>query len=294
MSNAEIYADDMDEGGFEAENAAKAWADVDAGLTPAEVLAKIEGVVVDFVEVLASGSVTELLLVSRSASNVQLFARGGPQQPQQQGDTQQLIAGLGDRTVRKSLLANQGAGAFSYVRTFLLLAEVHKLLRSGETTTQRDLYYKLLADTRLFNNDREFNAAIQDVVALLRVPRSSLGIVCAGRGSVSGRLLLRKGPLAPWHDCAACDGDDNAGFAISGDIAAMASMSFQCTEARYLIVVEKVSRTHLDAERGQALPAAYVRPVTMMAVEQMSLKSGSPSACCPASLGWLAGQRRRP
>lgn len=58
-----------------------------------------------------------------------------------------------------------------------------------------------LATSLLFNNDREVAAAIQDVVAMLRVPRNSLGICCAPRcvervvmaASVRGYFLLPGG-----------------------------------------------------------------------------------------------------
>ena len=48
---------------------------------------------------------------------------------------------------------------------------------------------------------RDVNEAIQDVIGLLRVPRSGLGICCSGRGAVAGRLLLQERPAAPWLDC---------------------------------------------------------------------------------------------
>ncbi len=63
---------------------------------------------------------------------------------------------------------------------FKVLEVVHSLLKSGKQATQRDLYYQLL-NPPLFNISAEVNSAIQDAVALLRVPRSSLGIVCASR-----------------------------------------------------------------------------------------------------------------
>jgi hypothetical protein len=42
----------------------------------------------------------------------------------------------------------------------------------------------------LFRSAAEANSAIQDVVALLQVPRSSLGICCSSRGAVAGLLPL--------------------------------------------------------------------------------------------------------
>ncbi len=44
--------------------------------------------------------------------------------------------------------------------------------------------------------------APQDVVALLRVPRSLLHITCASKGAVIGQLQLKESPLTPWLDLA--------------------------------------------------------------------------------------------
>jgi hypothetical protein len=41
----------------------------------------------------------------------------------------------------------------------------------------------------LFPSAKEVNVAIQDTVALLQVPRSSLGICCSSRGAVAGEQL---------------------------------------------------------------------------------------------------------
>lgn len=56
-----------------------------------------------------------------------------------------------------------------------VLQAVHELLQAGRSTSQRDLYYKLLKPP-MFRTPGNVDAAVQDVVALLRVPRSSLGV----------------------------------------------------------------------------------------------------------------------
>jgi hypothetical protein len=43
-------------------------------------------------------------------------------------------------------------------------------------------------DHPAFSTPGEVNAALQDAVALLRVPRSSLGITCASKGAVVGKV----------------------------------------------------------------------------------------------------------
>jgi DNA topoisomerase VI subunit A len=83
-----------------------------------------------------------------------------------------------------------------------VLQASHELVRTGRTSTQRDLYYRLkAAQSGLFKHPRDVGTAIQDVIALLRVPRASLGITCAARGAVAGALRIRDHDAAPWQDC---------------------------------------------------------------------------------------------
>jgi meiotic recombination protein SPO11 len=78
----------------------------------------------------------------------------------------------------------------------------------------------------------EVNTAIQDCVALLQVPRACLGITCASRGSVAGRLQLKEDNA--WSDLAA----SARGHAIPGDMAWVASAVLR-SDAAYILVVEK-------------------------------------------------------
>jgi len=60
-----------------------------------------------------------------------------------------------------------------------------------------------LAAPNLWRADagRDINEAVMDAVALLRVPRSALGICASSRGAVTGCLLLRESAGSPWLDC---------------------------------------------------------------------------------------------
>lgn len=78
----------------------------------------------------------------------------------------------------------------------------------------------------------EVNTAIQDCVALLQVPRACLGITCASRGSVAGRLQLKEDNA--WSDLAA----SARGHAIPGDMAWVAGAVLR-SDAAYILVVEK-------------------------------------------------------
>jgi meiotic recombination protein SPO11 len=78
----------------------------------------------------------------------------------------------------------------------------------------------------------EVNAAIQDCVALLSVPRVCLGVTCASRGAVAGRLHLKEDNA--WRDL----GATQRGHAIPGDMAWVANAALR-SDAAYILVVEK-------------------------------------------------------
>ena len=103
-----------------------------------------------------------------------------------------------------------------------------------------------------------------DAVALLRVPRSALGICASSRGAVTGCLLLRESAASAWLDCSrlgvegrslravrqsAAGRVDTSGLTtrvsaltgkqVPGDTAVIANFQYQTT-ARAIIVIEKV------------------------------------------------------
>ncbi|THG10983.1 hypothetical protein TEA_024346 [Camellia sinensis var. sinensis] len=101
--------------------------------------------------------------------------------------------------------------------------------------TQRELFYKLLCDSPdYFTSQLQVNRTIQDVVALLRCSRYSLGIMASSRGAIAGRLLLQE-PNQEVVDCSACG---SSGYTISGDLNLLEKLVMK-TDARYIIVVEK-------------------------------------------------------
>ena len=130
---------------------------------------------------------------------------------------------LQNRTQLRSLTARQGASSLSLTRIYKVLEIAHELVRSGRTATQRDIYYRLKCE-EVFKTPQDVNEAIQDVVAILLVPRSALGITCSSKGAVAGRLLL----LDPTGDFPVdCTAVGKGGFAISGDMVAIQAFMFQ-------------------------------------------------------------------
>ncbi|KAJ9706032.1 hypothetical protein PVL29_001546 [Vitis rotundifolia] len=110
-----------------------------------------------------------------------------------------------------------------------------QILVQEKRVTQRELFYKLLCSSpQYFTCQLQVNRTIQDVVALLRCSRYSLGIMASSRGAVTGRLLLQE-PNQETVDCSACG---SSGHPISGDMNLLERMVMK-TDARYIIVVEK-------------------------------------------------------
>lgn len=112
----------------------------------------------------------------------------------------------------------------------------YQILMEEKRVTQRELYYKLLcSSSEYFSSQIQVNRTIQDVVALLRCSRYSLGIMASSRGLIAGCLLLQE-PNQEAVDCKCCG---PSGHAISGDLNLLENLAMK-TDARYIIVIEKV------------------------------------------------------
>lgn len=158
-----------------------------------------------------------------------------------------------ERTI--SLFDRQGASAAAYTRIFCLLGLVQELLLSNQQASQRDVYYRSvkalmtsvlgqeqvaasaclgccqrtvctpcrLKHLTIFGTPEHVNQTIQALVAILRVPRASLGIVCSGRGVFFGRVMVCEAPGAAWTDCSDIAGGWKA---IPGDCHAITKYTF--------------------------------------------------------------------
>ena len=135
----------------------------------------------------------------------------------------------GAAVTRKRLLSSREGP--SVVRLWRVLAECHANLSAQRSATQRELYYAL-ADGVTVRRAAEVNAAIQDAVSLLGVPRACLGVTCASRGAVAGVLSIKEDNA--WVDLAATQ----RGHAIPGDMAWIANAALR-SDAAFILVVEK-------------------------------------------------------
>ncbi|KAM4086718.1 hypothetical protein ACJW30_10G123000 [Castanea mollissima] len=200
-------------------------------IPPSEVRARIEVAVLNFLRILTSPApaISDLPLINRKSSNRRVS----------QGLlTEVSWIFLSHSFCTRSLMRANAAKAF--IRVWKVMEMCFQILVQEKRVTQRELFYKLLCDSPdYFTSQLQVNRTIQDVVALLRCSRFSLGIMASSRGLVAGRLLLQAcyliEPNEEVVDCSACG---SSGHAISGDLNLLEKLILK-TDARYIIVVEK-------------------------------------------------------
>lgn len=129
----------------------------------------IEHLALGFVTSVSKGEDPQLELVARSQKNV-IRDSGG-------------CLHLGKKKTIKRLFARNAAGAVKFAKIWQVLALIHKILVEGKAITQREGYYCLV---NRFKNQSEFNATLQDVVALIGCTRASLGIHASSSGAIAG------------------------------------------------------------------------------------------------------------
>ncbi|KAG8388768.1 hypothetical protein BUALT_Bualt02G0159600 [Buddleja alternifolia] len=87
--------------------------------------------------------------------------------------------------------------ANSFIRVWKVMEMCYQILVQENRGTQRELFYKLLCDSpEYFTSQSQVNRTIQDLVALLRCSRFSLGIMASSRGAVASRLWLQRDDVA--------------------------------------------------------------------------------------------------
>ncbi|KAG4386298.1 hypothetical protein JHK82_029842 [Glycine max] len=192
----------------------------------AQVRARIEVSVLNFLKILnaSSPAISDLPLIQRKYSNSRV----------NHGLLTELSrVFLSNSVSTRSLMRPNAAKAF--VRVWKVMEMCYQILLQEKRVTQRELFYKLLCDSpHLFPSQTHVNRTIQDLVALLRCSRFSLGIMASSRGLVAGRLILQE-PGKEAVDCSLCG---SSGFAISGDLNLLDSLVLNA-DARYVIIVEK-------------------------------------------------------
>ncbi|KAH0909449.1 hypothetical protein HID58_032770 [Brassica napus] len=200
-------------------------------LPPREARARIEVSVLNLLRALNSPdpAISDLSLINRKRSNSCV----------NQGILTDVSYIFLSTSFTKSSLTNAKT-AKAFVRVWKVMEMCFQILLQEKRVTQRELFYKLLCDSPdLFSSQIEVNRSVQDVVALLRCSRFSLGIMASTRGLVAGRLSLQEPGKEP-VDCSACG---SSGFPISGDLNLLDN-TVMTSDARYIILVEKHAIFH--------------------------------------------------
>ncbi|KAK4389245.1 Meiotic recombination protein SPO11-2 [Sesamum angolense] len=220
-------------------------------LPPSEVRARIEVAILNFLKNLNSEdpAISDLPLISRKVSNSRV-SRGLL--------TESSRIFLSHSFCTKSLMNEKTASSF--IRVWKVMEMCYQILVQEKKVTQRELFYKLLCDSpKHFTSQSQVNRSIQDLVALLRCSRYSLGIMASSRGAVAGRLLLQapryrikkiNEHCAAWYTLKYITATRNHSkrfstvllvdllAILSGDLSLLEKLVMK-SDARYIIVVEK-------------------------------------------------------
>ena len=150
-------------------------------LTTDQVSEKIEDLVVNVVTQIVTNGSFELLIPNRSSSN------------------QRYIEEL-DRTVLGDKMSKRAFLNTSHVRkaaiTTKVVELVHEVLSKGIHITKRDLFY---TDVKLFKDQTESDAVLDDVACMVGCTRTSLHVVASDKGLVVGRIQYRE--AGDYIDC---------------------------------------------------------------------------------------------
>ncbi|PIA38744.1 hypothetical protein AQUCO_02700150v1 [Aquilegia coerulea] len=197
-------------------------------LSPSESRARIEVTVLNFLKVLNSPnpSISDLHLINRTSNNTRvsrdLFTN----------EASSIF--LSHSLSKKSL--NRSNATKSFIRIWKVLEICYQILLQEKLVTQRELFYKLISTSpTYFNSQSQVNRSVQDVIALLRCSRQSLGIMASSRGILAGRIILQEYNQDEVIDCSLCG---SSGYSITGDLNLLEKLVIK-SDARYIIVIEK-------------------------------------------------------
>jgi meiotic recombination protein SPO11 len=146
-----------------------------------EVSKKIEDLVVSIVSQIVTSGQFELNIPNRSSSNQKYIE-----------EIDRIV--LGDKVSKRQFLNT------SHVRkaaiTTRVVQLVHEVLSKGIHITKRDLFY---TDVKLFKDQTESDAVLDDVACMVGCTRTSLHVVASDKGLVVGRIQYRE--AGDYIDC---------------------------------------------------------------------------------------------
>ncbi|KAF7113537.1 hypothetical protein RHSIM_RhsimUnG0119500 [Rhododendron simsii] len=184
-----------------------------ADLPLSSVRSNIETLILSLARSILSGRGFSFSVPSRSAAN-------------------QLYVPQLDRIVLKDKASLRPYAAVSTVRkttiTTRILQLIHQLSLKNIHVTKRDLFY---TDVKLFQDQTQSDAVLDDVSCILGCTRSSLNVVAAEKGVVVGRLIFSDN-----GDMIDCTKMGMGGKAIPPNIDRVGDMQ---SDALFILLVEK-------------------------------------------------------
>jgi meiotic recombination protein SPO11 len=139
-----------------------------------QVSEKIEDLVVNVVNQIVTTGTFELNIPNRSSGN------------------QKYIEDL-DRTVLGDKMSKRAFLNINHVRKAAITSKVvelvHEVLSKGIHITKRDMFY---TDVKLFKDQGESDAVLDDVACMVGCTRTSLHVVASNKGLVVGRIQYRE------------------------------------------------------------------------------------------------------
>ena len=135
-----------------------------------EVTAKIEDVIVSIVAQIVAGNSFELSIPNRASSNQKYIE-----------ELDRIV--LGDKVSKRQFLNT--AHVRKTAITTRVLELVHEVVSKGIHITKRDLFY---TDVKLFKDQNESDAVLDDVACMVGCTRTSLHVVASDKGLVVGRI----------------------------------------------------------------------------------------------------------
>ena len=113
----------------------------------------------------------------------------------------------------------------------LVMQFIARLLRTGKTCTQREVYYSF---PNYFKNQQQCNDAILDCASVLGVDRERCHLRASSRGSYSGSIRLWEPGLGIVDGTAVSDA-----MSISSHWITNPNMEVDVSHARFILIIEK-------------------------------------------------------
>jgi meiotic recombination protein SPO11 len=184
-----------------------------------------------------------------------------------QGNNNHTII-LGPTQSTRTLSTSKPQKAARFARALAIMKTCHSILKAGCSISQRSLWYSLKTNP-LFHSAPQVGEAIQDVISLLRVPRSSLGIVSSSKGMVAGNLIIQDSRSGQQVDCSPLPGASSSSsssssstsgsWSIPGDLRALDYLSFDSNATAVLIIEkETIFQSLLQSKITQSLPCILI------------------------------------